>query len=286
MDEASVRARKCEISKRSRQKRSKEVHELEMQVTKLREQNRQLMIRCTKGLSQRSKEAEANRVTLLNKLTALVNSGASEYDVKLLLQEYTDRYADFSVERGQKIKFHLAQLKELLNPTEVSKIFFTLMDYWESEKSPPPPELASATTPVPAASSSSSTSSSSPAKKIKLVKEEESSEDDAVGQIWEKIVKDVGLSPEQKQDFMNLGPETRTQEITRRKAYEIMQNLDAFNAGKNHSMKAKIDQIASFIEPSQMVLFLKFIEEKKELLQSINDEWIEDDRKKLTVPEL
>ena len=65
------------------------------------------------------------------------------------------------------------------------------------------------------------------------------------------------VEPKQKQEFMNLGDETRAQEITRRKAYEIMQTLDSFNAGKNNSMKTKIDQIAAFIDPSQMVLFLK-----------------------------
>jgi len=224
------------IAKRSRDKRSAKMHALEMEVTRLREQNRQLLIRSTKGMSRRSKEQEQQRVQALQELVALVRAGASEVDIKFKLGRYREKYSDFGEERASRVKFHVNQLRELLFPTEVSRVFFTLMDHWEGR---PDPE----------------------------VYEGELS----VREIWEKMKTVLQVTEEQQGEFMSLGEETRDQERSMKECFQLLESLEKNFEAKSEGMEMKVDMLTKIISPAQQVLFLNWIENNKPVLHMIDE---------------
>jgi hypothetical protein len=233
---AGAREARAVIAKRSRDKRSAKMHGLEMEVTKLREQNRQLLIRSSKGMSRRSKEQEQQRVQALQDLVKLVDSGASELDIKFKLGQYREKYSDFGVERATRVKFHMSQLRELVFPTEVSRVFFSLMDHWEGQ---PDPETFEG--------------------------------EQSVKEIWDAMKSSIQVSDKQQDEFISLGEETRQQERSMKECFKLLDELEKNYDAKSEGMENKMDQLTKIISTAQVVLFLKWIEQNKPVLHMIDE---------------
>ena len=232
-----LREPRAVIAKRSREKKSQKLHELEMEVTRLREQNRQLLIKSTKGMSQRTKEGEEHRLAALRELNDLLETDASELDIRNKLVRYRDKYSDFGEERGTRIKFHIQQLRELLLPTQVSRTFFTITDHWAGEAE----------------------------------EEEEFEGEQTVGEIWDAMRHDVGIGEELKQAMAELRPLSKEQERTLGECYALLRELEKLNTSKSTSMGVRMEQLLKIISPRQTVLFLNWVEQNKAVLHMIDE---------------
>lgn len=224
------------IAKRSRDKRSAKMHELEMEVTRLREQNRQLLIKSTKGMSRRTKEAEQQRVQSLKELMNMLGDGTSEFDLKNKLAEYREKYSDFGEERATRVKFHIGQLRELVFPTEVSRVFFTLLDHWEGR---PDPEAFEG--------------------------------EQSVQETWEAMKQALNVTPEQKNEFLSLGAETREQERSMRECFQLLASLEEHFALKSEGMEINMSQLSKIITAQQSLKYLNWIENNKAVLHMIDE---------------
>jgi hypothetical protein len=233
---SGTREPRAVIAKRSRDKRSAKMHTLEMEVTRLREQNRQLLIRSTKGMSQRSKEQEQQRVQALQDLLKMVQAGASEVDLKHKLGRYREKYSDFGIERASRVTFHINQLRELLFPTEVSRVFFSLMAHWEGH---PDPEAFEG--------------------------------EQSVKEIWETMKSILQVNPEQQGEFLSLGGETREQESSMKECFRLLDALEKNFQTKSEGMESKMDQLLKIITLPQSILFLNWIENNKPVLHMIDE---------------
>lgn len=233
---SGTREPRAVIAKRSRDKRSAKMHQLEMEVTRLREQNRQLLIRSTKGMTRRSKEQEQQRVQALQELVKMVQSGASEVDIKFKLGRYREKYSDFGEERASRVKFHVSQLKEFLFPTEVSRVFFTLMDLWEGR---PDPEVYEG--------------------------------EQSVREIWAAMRNSLQVTDQQQTEFMSQGEETREQERSMKECFQLLELLEKNFEVKSEGMENKVDMLTKIISPAQQVLFLNWIENNKPVLHMIDE---------------
>lgn len=233
---SGTREPRAVIAKRSRDKRSAKMHALEMEVTRLREQNRQLLIRSSKGMSRRSKEQEQQRVQALKELVQMVQNNAPEVDIKFKLGRYREKYSDFGEERATRVKFHVNQLRELIFPTEVSRVFFSLMDHWEGRPDPATYEG-----------------------------------EQSVREIWEAMKTSLQVTLEQQNEFLSLGGETREQERTMKECFQLLESLERNFEAKSEGMEMKMDQLTKIISPAQSVLFLNWIENNKPVLHMIDE---------------
>ena len=219
---------RAEIAKRSRDRKAQQEHEMMVELTRLREQNRQLLIRSTRGLSRRSQEAERARVEGLSELVKMVRGvdKPNEREIGAHLKQYQDKYSDFGVERGSKVLFHLQQLRELLMPAEISRLFFTIMDHWLGAEDPPTFEG-----------------------------------ERSVSESWSDMAGELGVTEAQRAEFVKLKSETEKQTEAMRLAFKCIDDLEAIWNAKSETMGNKIvDRLTKVVAPSQAVKYLNWIE--------------------------
>lgn len=189
-------------------------------------------------MSQRTKEGELQRKATLQEMIQLVHNGASEIDLKNKLQRYREKYSDFGEERATRVKFHLNQLSELLIPTQVSQIFFTLMEFWENGSGSPQQTFEG---------------------------------EQSVEEMWNSMKQTLQVREDQLAQFLSLKKETLDQEKSMRQCYALMQDLDQNFDSKSEGMGVKIDQLLKIISPKQSVLFLNWVENNKAVLHMIDE---------------
>jgi hypothetical protein len=235
---------RAEIAKRSRERKAQQEHEMEMELDRLRERNRQLLIRVTRGLSKRTRDEEQGRLASLAELVAMVNDveKPNEREIGTKLMQYKEKFSDFGVERGAKVKFHLQQLRDLLLPAEISRLFFSLMDHWTGAEDPVPFEG-----------------------------------EQSVGESWRRMAEDLGVTEEQKNQCIALKTQADAQDESMREAFRYIDDLEALWNTKSEAMGSKIiDQITKVITPSQSVRFLNWIEKNKAVCLIVDhEEWRE-----------
>ncbi len=136
---------------------------VEIELIKAREEYRRLLIRATKGLARRSKDAELARLSMLDKLEQMITevnksststsssskskakesassgdnvtvSAGSVLDkastvVAARIEDYAHLYSDFGEVREAKVRFHMNQIRSLLIPTQVNRMIAALLDF-------------------------------------------------------------------------------------------------------------------------------------------------------------
>ena len=187
-------------------------------------------------MSRRSKEAEQQRVQDLSELMRMVESGSSDVDLKNKLARYREKYSDFGEERASRVKFHINNLRELLFPTEISRVFFTLMDHWEGQPDP------------------------------KAYEGEQS-----VEEIWNAMKASLQVNNEQLQEFLKIGPETREQEKSMKESFRLLDALEKNFQTKSEGMEIRMDQLSRVISTAQSIRFLTWIENNKAVLCMIDE---------------
>jgi len=161
-----------------------------------------------------------------------------DVDLKEKLANYRVKYSDYGEERASKVRFHIAQLKELLCPTEISKVLFTFMDHWVGE--PDPRNFEGEKT---------------------------------VGEIWASLSQVLEISPAQQAALLDLRDETKSQEDAKFRSFALLDALQEKNAVKSESMANHFDTLGQIISTGQIIKFLDWIEKNKPLLLAIDDDY-------------
>jgi len=159
-------------------------------------------------------------------------------DLKAKLAAYRRMYSDYGEERESKVRFHIGQLRELLAPTEISKMLFTFVDHWAGEPDP------------------------------RSFEGERS-----VAEIWQSLSETLNVTAAQRAALLDLREETKTQEDAKFRSFALLHSLQAKNAEKSQSMANHFDTLGNILSTTQIILFLEWIEKNKALLLAIDDEW-------------
>ena len=114
MSNEVAKERQREVARKARLKKKQHMHNLEMDVIRLREKNRALLLRTTKGLNQRSSRAEGVRTEHVDRLLGAVKARLSNLLLKKEIEKYKEKYSDYGDERKSKVGFHMSQLEQLL----------------------------------------------------------------------------------------------------------------------------------------------------------------------------
>lgn len=93
----------------------------------------------------------------------------------------------------------------------------------------------------------------------------------SVLETWEIMSKALNVTQQQKNDFVSLGEETRSQENSMRECFRLLEGLETNFDAKSEGMESKIDQITRVITPAQSVLFLNWIENNKAVIHMIDE---------------
>ncbi len=109
-----------EIARNCRKRKREKEKQLNEELTRLREWNKQLQLQLNQNKDGCSKEAA--RKKSMSNIEKLERKDCSENDMKSALLQYKEMYSDFGRERSAAIAFHMSQLKSLLIPTTVSKM--------------------------------------------------------------------------------------------------------------------------------------------------------------------
>lgn len=108
----------------SRRRKKPRLHECERRLAELQAENERLK-RHLDLVSNRSRQAQVERVEAETKMRQLLQEGAPDSDLQPLLHSFQEMYSDYGKKRFEELEFHLEQLQRLAKPAD-----FTKMGLW------------------------------------------------------------------------------------------------------------------------------------------------------------
>ena len=195
---------------------------LEERVKALEEENVLLKSQLRVGKEPVSLDDQA-RLDVTRKLEEMVNKGAPDKDIKVVLKEYVIKFSDYGTDRARIVEKHMDQLDRLLAPTQLSKLcMWSLHQDDEFFRS--------------AAFSS-----------------------DAPDSLWAVMCREIEATPEQQEQFKkyreNAIQLTRELRFTNRECQDLRQRLRR----KNKAFGEEMAELSHILTPTQIARFVLFV---------------------------
>jgi hypothetical protein len=208
---------------------------LEEKVKSLEEENIRLKSQLRVGKEPVSLDEQAKQ-QLTDKIDDMVNSGAPDKDIKVILKEYVIRFSDYGTDRSKIVAKHMDQLDHLLAPTQISKLcMWSLHQDDEFFRS---------------------TSAESPDYSL-----------------WAKMCKEIEATPEQQEQFKkyreNAVQLTRELRFTNRECQELRKKLSK----KNQAFGTEMAELSAILTPTQMARFVLFVSKNPASAAMLNRLW-------------
>lgn len=235
-----------EIARNCRKRKRERFEQLEEEVVKLRQYNKQLEMKLNQDKG--GKSGNDIRRAEVKEMETLVQEGkgTSEDEAKLSqkLTMYKDLYSDFGRERMSQIQYHMDRLKSLLIPNQVSK-----MTLWSLQQEDD-------------------------------FYDEKTNQTTFGGGIWNMLCSELELTSEQKRGLIDMRHGIRKQRRNLAECLRILKELGSrVDTNLNH-MTNQMTDVMSLITPTQQAKFLLWIEKNQACMHMLNNIWStqQDDR--------
>ncbi|KAF0683249.1 Aste57867_24681 [Aphanomyces stellatus] len=125
--------RNRDSARESRKRRMARIQENELRLKKLELENIDLKMRLKIGKEAIVVERQ-EKASYKQKMHHLLQSGASEAEVAKFIELYKSNYSDYGAKRQETIGFHIARVRDLLLPTQVTKMCLYSVENADEEK--------------------------------------------------------------------------------------------------------------------------------------------------------
>uniref|UniRef100_A0A7S3PJY7 BZIP domain-containing protein n=2 Tax=Sar TaxID=2698737 RepID=A0A7S3PJY7_9STRA len=228
-----------EIARNCRKRKRERYLQLEEEVVKLRQWNKQLEMKLNQEKGGKSgndiREAEVRE---MEKLLEVGKPGTEE-EKKLSqkLHLYKDMYSDFGRERKQGIQYHMNRLKSLLLPNQVSK-----MTMWSLQQDDD-------------------------------FYDEKTNQKTFGGGIWNMLCEELELSAEQKRGLIDMRHGIRKQRRNIAECIRILKELGSRVDTNFSHMASQMENVMGLITPAQQAKFLLWVEKNQACMHMLNNIW-------------
>ncbi|CAK4698919.1 hypothetical protein AeMF1_015828 [Aphanomyces euteiches] len=225
--------RNRDSARESRKRRLARIQENELRLKKLEIENTDLKMRLKIGKEAILVERQ-EKATYKQKMQHLLQTGASEAEVAKFIEQYKTNYSDYGAKRQETISFHIARVRELLLPTQVTKM--CLYSVENGDEVPMKPSMATQHAPPPPSDSESSN-------------------------LWEILAKELNISQAQQRQIFQRREQIK---VLRENLNKNLRNLAAFEVAtqeKNRSLNNEVAMLQTILTPQQATKFIIWVKE-------------------------
>ncbi|RHY62740.1 hypothetical protein DYB34_013560 [Aphanomyces astaci] len=225
--------RNRDSARESRKRRMARIQENELRLKKLELENVDLKMRLQIGKEAIVVERQ-EKASYKQKMRHLLQTGASPAEVAQYIELYKSNYSDYGAKRRETLAFHVARVRDLLLPTQVTKMcLYSVENADEVNKT--------------------SSSSSLP--------RQAATDPNEHANLWEILAKELDISEAQQRQIF-----TRRDQIKRLRdnLTKNLRNLAAFEVAtqeKNRSLDNEVSLLQTILTPQQATKFIIWVKD-------------------------
>ncbi|DAZ98450.1 TPA: hypothetical protein N0F65_001151 [Lagenidium giganteum] len=221
-----------------RKRKMKQLEQNEAKLKRLEAENLDLKMRLKIGKEALASEQQEKK-QIKEQMSEMLKRGASEQEIAQFLNMYKITYSDYGPKRREKLKFHLARIRELLLPTQVTKLCLYSVEQGNESM---------VTTPAKAATAAANATLG---------------EEDATASmtLWNILAKELDVSEaQQRQLLKRRGDITKVRENLAH-TLAILDKLESVTEEKNTALESQVAQLQQILTASQATRFILWVKE-------------------------
>ncbi|TMW62419.1 hypothetical protein Poli38472_005037 [Pythium oligandrum] len=217
-----------------RKRKMKQQEENEARLRRLEAENMDLKMRLKIGKEALVSE-QREKQQIKEQMREMLQRGASEQEVARFLNMYKVTYSDYGPKRREKIQFHLARIRELLLPTQVTKLSLYSVEQG-SEMIARDRDLNEDTTSAVDAGM-------------------------APMSLWGILAKELNVSAAQQRQILERRASIQRVRDDLNETLGIVKQLEQVTEDKNTALEAHIAELQRILTPSQATKFIIWVKE-------------------------
>ncbi|CCI46721.1 unnamed protein product [Albugo candida] len=230
-----------------RKRKNKKIEEMECNLKNMENENVELRMRLKIGREAIRKEQEDTRA-IKEQMQEMLKRNAPEKEIATFLNMYRISYTDFGPDRREKLKFHISKIRDLLLPTQVTKLCLSVVEQGKdicTETN----EKKTSRPPTPRSTSTSDAISSC------------CYDSAATNTLWSVLAKELEISENQEDQILERRNAIAHIRDDLHYTLQVLVRLERVIEEKNTTLAAQIKQIQHVLTPSQITKFIIWVKE-------------------------
>lgn len=235
LEKKQIRRVKNLVSVREfRKRKTKQLEQNEARLRRLEADNMDLKMRLKIG-----KEAilgeQREKQQIKEQMREMLQRNANEQEIAQFLNMYKVTYSDYGPKRREKLRFHLSRIRELLLPTQVTKLSLYSVEQGVKMLRR---DIVLQEDPMSAPESATATVS-----------------------LWGILADELEVTDEQQQQILERRAAIKKVRDALNHTLSILQNLEEVIDQKNTALEAQVAQLQRILTPSQATKFIIWVKE-------------------------
>lgn len=217
-----------------RKRKMRKMEENEVRLCRLEAENMDLKMRLKIGKDALQSE-QREKQEIKDQMREMLQRGASEQEVAQFVNMYKVTYSDYGPKRREKLQFHLARIKELLLPTQVTKLCLYSVEQGS--------EMIARDQDMTEDSSSVTDAGMAPMS------------------LWGILANELNVAPAQQRQLLERRESIKKIRDDLNHTMGIVKKLEEVTDYKNTALESQIQELQHILTPSQATKFIIWVKE-------------------------
>ncbi|OQR98791.1 hypothetical protein ACHHYP_07876 [Achlya hypogyna] len=230
-------ARNRDSARESRKRRLARIQQNEIRLKKLEMENIELKMRLKIGKEAILVERQ-EKATIKQKMEHLLKSNASEAEMATFVEQYKAQYSDYGDKRKETIAFHIQRVRDLLLPTQVTKMCLYSVEQGDFVSMKKKQAAAASMEASP-----------------------DHLQDEAPANLWAILAKELDISEAQQRQIFSRREKIKYLRENLNKNLGILRSFEIATQEKNETLEAEVAQLQTILTPHQATRFIIWVKE-------------------------
>lgn len=226
-----------------RKRKMKQLEQNEERLLRLEAENLELKMQLKIGKEAMLSE-QREKQQIKEQMREMLQRGASEQEIAHFLNMYKVTYSDYGPKRREKLHFHLARIRELLLPTQVTKLCLYSVEQGKDMK-----------------------------QRDHVIKEDPTAVPDpgtAPISLWGILASELGVTEAQQQQLLERRAAITKVRDDLNHTLGIVKKLEDVTDEKNTALEAQVAHLQQILTPSQATKFIIWVKENQAFMYMLD----------------
>lgn len=226
-----------------RKRKMKQLEQNEERLLRLEAENLELKMQLKIGKEAMLSE-QREKQQIKEQMREMLQRGASEQEIAHFLNMYKVTYSDYGPKRREKLHFHLARIRELLLPTQVTKLCLYSVEQGKDMK-----------------------------QRDHVIKEDPTAVPDpgtAPISLWGILASEIGVTEAQQQQLLERRAAITKVRDDLNHTLSIVKKLEDVTDEKNTALEAQVALLQQILTPSQATKFIIWVKENQAFMYMLD----------------
>lgn len=226
-----------------RKRKMKQLEQNEERLLRLEAENLELKMQLKIGKEAMLSE-QREKQQIKEQMREMLQRGASEQEIAHFLNMYKVTYSDYGPKRREKLHFHLARIRELLLPTQVTKLCLYSVEQGKDMK-----------------------------QRDHVIKEDPTAVPDpgtAPISLWGILASEIGVTEAQQQQLLERRAAITKVRDDLNHTLGIVKKLEDVTDEKNTALEAQVALLQQILTPSQATKFIIWVKENQAFMYMLD----------------